>query len=68
VSESDKKDDVEAVGGEEQATPTPERKKINDPLTQSGVEAPRRPWQAQRPSPPGSRRESDENGGPESGS
>jgi hypothetical protein len=60
VSESDEKDDVEAVEGEEEASPTPERKKINDPLTQSSVEAPRRPWMPQRPSPPGRRPEGDD--------
>jgi hypothetical protein len=63
VSESDEKDDVEAVEGEEEATPTPKRKKIKDPLTQSGFEGTRMPWQPQRPSPPGSQRESDEGGG-----
>jgi hypothetical protein len=62
MSESDEKDDVEAAGDEEQATPASERKKIKDPLTQSGFEGRRMPWQPQRPSPPGSQRESDEGG------
>jgi hypothetical protein len=60
VSEADEKDDVESAGGEEQATPTPEKEKINDPLTRSDVEAPRRPWQPQRPSPPGGGQEGDD--------
>jgi hypothetical protein len=60
VSESDEKDDVEAGGDQEQATSTPKREKINDPLTQSSVEAPRRPWMPQRPSPPGGRQEDEE--------
>jgi hypothetical protein len=59
MSESDQeKDGVEAV--------EPKRK-INDPLTGRGAEAPRMPWQPQRPSPESSRPEADETGGGDEG-
>ena len=62
VSESDKNDD-EAVAPQQQASGEPEKRSINDPLTRTGVESPRVPWQSQGSSPQTEKREGDEASG-----
>ena len=51
MSRSDEEDGEGAATPETQASPEPEKGRINDPLTRDDVEAPRMAWQGERPSP-----------------